>query len=391
MAGKVGVVASGQAKFGLRDDADIREIAAESFIEALGSEDNLSKGDIEFASVGSHGPGVFYEECLPAPLICEYLGLNPIGTQRTEAACASGMSAVHLIYALIKSGLIDVGLALGVEKMTEAPKSSMVEFIGRPGSYLWEFQNFGATFPGYYGIYANAHMKRFGTTERDFAEVAVKNHRYGALNEKAFLRKEIDVEDALNSKMIAYPHRLYYCCPINDGSASVVLASEEKARELSEDPVWIGGLGSASSSVNISNRGSFVGIESAQAAASDAYDMAGVGPMDIDVSCLHDSFTSAEIIAYEDVGFCDKGRGSELIREGQTHAGGDFPVNLDGGLKAKGHPIGATGTAMINELTKQLKEEVRPARRQASIDNGYALAHNVGGTGHYTYVTILER
>ncbi|WGI17977.1 thiolase domain-containing protein [Methanonatronarchaeum sp. AMET-Sl] len=388
---KVGVVASGQSDFGIRKDVDIRELAAESFIEALDSEGDLSRGDIEFASVGSFGSGIYNEEFLPAPLVCEYLGLNPIGAQRTEAACATGMSAVYLVYALIKSGLIDVGVALGVEKMTEVPKSSMIEFIGRPGSYLWEFQSFGATFPGYYGIYATAHMDRYGTTERDFAEVAVKNHSYGALNEKAFLRNEIDVEDALNSKMIAYPHRLYYCCPINDGSATVVLASEEKAKELSEDPVWIKGLGSGTSSVNISNRNSFVGFESAQVAAEKAFDMAGVEPCEIDVSCLHDSFTSAEIIAYEDVGFCEKGRGKELVREGQTYVGGDYPVNLDGGLKAKGHPIGATGIAMINELTEQLKGEVKPGKRQASIDNGYALAHNVGGTGHYSYVTVLER
>ncbi|OUJ18236.1 Acetyl-CoA acetyltransferase [Methanonatronarchaeum thermophilum] len=390
MGNRVGVVASGQAEFGIRSEVDVREIAAESFVEAIGSEGNLDRGDIEFASVGSHGAGVYFEECLPAPLICEYLGLNPIGAQRVEAACATGMSAVHVIYALIKSGYIDVGMALGVEKMTEVPTLDMVDFIGRPGSYLWEFESFGPTFPGYYGIYATAHMDRFGTTEEDYARVAVKNHKYGSMNDKAFLDKEIDVETALNSDMIAYPHRLYFCCPINDGSACVVMASEDKARELSEDPVWIGGLGSGTSSVNLSNRGSFVGIESAQVAARQAYDMAGIGPEDIDVSCLHDSFTSAEIMAYEDVGFCEKGGGKELIREGQTYVGGDYPVNLCGGLKAKGHPIGATGVSMIHELNKQLKGEVKSSR-QASIDNGYALAHNVGGTGHYAYVTVLER
>ncbi|KXB04321.1 acetyl-CoA acetyltransferase [candidate division MSBL1 archaeon SCGC-AAA382A13] len=391
MTRKVGIVGAGQSKFGNRLDVDVRELSAESFVEALEDADNLEKKNIEFASIGTAGAGQMYEEGLTAPVICEYLGLNPIGTQRTEAACATGTSAVHLIYNMIASGQIDIGLALGIEKMTEIPTRLMMEFIGRAGAYLWEFENFGPTFPGYYAILATAHMANFGTTEEDFAKVAVKNHKYGKMNEKAFLRKEIDIEEAMNSDLIAYPLKLYYCCPINDGSASVIMASEEKAKEMTDTPVWITGLGSGTSPVNLSNRDTFTGIKSAQVAAKQAYDMAGVKPEDIDVATVHDCFESAEIMAYEDLGFCEKGEGKSLIREGQTYAGGKYPVNLCGGLKSKGHPIGATGTAMIYELKKQLQEKAEPRERQASIDNGVALGHNVGGTGHYSYVTILER
>lgn len=391
MSRKVGIVEAGQSKFGNRLDVNVRELAAESFTEALNKSDNLEKDDIEFASIGSAGAGQMYEEGLTAPMLCEYLGLTPIGTQRTEAACATGMSAVHLIYNMIASGQIDVGVALGVEKMTEIPTQLMMEFIGRAGSYLWEFENFGPTFPGYYAMYASAHMANCGTEEEDLARVAVKNHHYGSMNEKAYLKKEIDIEEAMNSDLIAYPLKLYYCCPINDGSSTVIMASEEKAKELTEDPVWVTGLGSGTSAVNLSNRNSFIGVESAQVAADKAYDMAGVGPDDIDIATVHDCFESAEIMAYEDLGFCDKGDGKELIREEQTYAGGDYPTNLCGGLKSKGHPIGATGTAMIYELNKQLLEKADPSERQASIDNGTALAHNVGGSGHYSYVTILER
>ncbi|KXA90640.1 acetyl-CoA acetyltransferase [candidate division MSBL1 archaeon SCGC-AAA259D14] len=391
MSRKVAVVGAGQSEFGNRLDVDIKELSAESFVEALEDTENLEKKDIEFASIGSVGAGLMFEEGLVAPLLCEYLGLNPIGTQRTEAACASGMSAVYLIYNMIASGQIDIGLAMGTEKMTEITTPLMMEFIGRAGSYFWEFENFGPTFPGYYAIYATAHMAKYGTTEEDFARVAVKNHKYGALNEKSYLRKEIDIETAMNSDIIAWPLKLYYCCPINDGAASIIMASEEKAKELTDSPVWITGLGSGTSPVNLANRKSFTSIESARVAAEKAYDMAGVGPDDVDVASVHDCFESAEIMAYEDLGFCENGEGKELIREKQTYADGDIPVNLGGGLKSKGHPIGATGAAMIYELHKQLLEKAKPSDRQASIDNGVALAHNVGGTGHYTFVTILER
>ena len=191
--------------------------------------------------------------------------------------------------------------------------------------------------------------------------------------------------------MVAWPLKLYDCCPISDGSAAVVLASEEKVKELGiEDPVWIESIGFASDTANISKRESYVGLDASVKASKMAYDLAGISADDVDVANVHDCFTIAEIMAYEDLGFCKKGEGSCMIREGETEVGGKIPINLDGGLKAKGHPIGTTGVSMLVELTKQLREEVRP-NRQAPMKNYVALAHNTGGTGHYGYVTVLRR
>lgn len=381
---------AGHSKFGNRYDAHVTELAFESYRDAIENID-LEPDEIEFVAIGSAMAGVAYEEGLAAPLLMEYLGLNPSGTVRNEAACATGMASVHTAHHMIASGHVDVAMALGVEKMTEVDTPTMMEFIGRAGSYLWEFENFGLTFPGYYAIHATAHMDRFGTTEEDLAKISVKNHKYGAMNEKSYLRKETSVDEVMGSPVIAWPLKLFDCCPINDGSSAIILASKERAKEITDTPVWVTGLGSATCSTNLAGRKNFVGIESAQVASKKAYEMAGVGPEDVDVAEAHDCFTIAELMAYEDVGFCEKGEGKELVREGQNEIGGEHPVNPCGGLKSKGHPIGATGCAMIYELTNQLRGEAKPEGRQASIDNGVALAHNVGGTGHYCYVTILER
>ena len=390
VARKVAVVGVGQSKFGRRTECHVTELAFESFKEAL-EDCGLEQKDIEFASVGSAGAGAMYEEALVAPLLCEYLGLNPAGAVRCEAACATGMAAVHMAHHMVASGHVDVAMALGVEKMSEVDTPTMVEFIGRSGSYLWEFENFGLTFPGYYAIHATRHMWKFGTTEEHLAMIAVKNHKYGAMNPKAQFQRETTVDEVLRSPVIAWPLKLFDCCPITDGSATVILASEEKAGEITDTPVWVKGLGEATVPTNLARRSDYVGIESAVVASRKAYKMAGVGPEDIDVATAHDCFTIAELMAYEDLGFCEKGEGKKFVEEGQMYVGGKHPVNVDGGLKAKGHPIGATGCAMIYELTKQLRGEVKPSERQAPIKRGVALAHNVGGTGHYCYVTILGR
>jgi len=297
-----------------------------------------------------------------------------------------------MAYWAVASGQADVALALGVEKMRQVDTPTMVEFIGRSGYYLWEFHHFGLTFPGYYAIHATAHMAKYGTTEEDLALVAVKNHKYASMNPVAHFRNRITVEEALRSPIIAWPLKLFDCCPITDGAAAAILASEEKVKQLKvEAPVWVAGLGYSSGTANLSKRRDYVGLESTVKAAQQAYKMAGVTPDQIELALVHDCFTIAEIMAYEDLGFCKKGEGAKLIREGQTEIGGKIPVNVDGGLKAKGHPIGATGVGMIYELVKQLRGEAKEPSRQVSFKNYIALAHNVGGTGHYCYVTILRR
>jgi acetyl-CoA C-acetyltransferase len=388
---KVAVIGVGNSKFGNRTDVNMAELASESAQPAF-EEAGLVGKDVEFVAVGSVGAGAWYEELLPAVVSAEYCGLTGAGLVRCEAACASGSAAFHVAYSAIASGQAEITMALGVEKMREIDTPTSMEWIGRAGYYFWEFHNFGLTFPAYYALYANAYMAKYGITEEDLALVAVKNHKYGSMNPKAHLQNKITVDDVLSSMVIASPLKLFDCCPMSDGSAAVILASEEKVKELKIDtPVWVAGIGYSSGTANLSKRKDYVGLEASVAAAQAAYKAAGVKPDQIDFAEVHDCFTIAEILAYEDIGLCSKGEGVKLIREGQTEIGGKIPVNMDGGLKAKGHPIGTTGCSMIYELTKQLKEEAVEKSRQVPMKNYIGLAHNVGGTGHYCYVTILRR
>jgi acetyl-CoA C-acetyltransferase len=383
---RVAIVGVGHSKFGRRTDVNVGELAFESIKQAI-DDAGVEKKDIGNVVLGSAGG--WYEESLPAVVVDEYAGLTGAGTMRVEAACASGSAAVKAAYNSIVSGDTDVAMAVGVEKMTEVDTPTSVELIGRAGSYMWEFENYGMTFPAYYALYAVAHMNQFGTTEEDMSRVSVKAHHYGAMNPLAQFQKEITLEKAMGSQVVAWPLKLYDACPLTDGSAAVVLAKESVAKRLTDTPIWISGVGYSSDTANLSRRDDYVGLAAAVRAAKQAYSTAKVSPEDIDVATAHDCFTIAELMAYEDLGFCKKGEGAKMIREGETELGGRIPVNLDGGLKAKGHPIGATGVSMAVEITKQLRGEA--GRRQAPIRNGYGLVHNIGGTGHYAYVTILSR
>jgi len=387
---RVAVIGIGNSKFGVRNDVTVAELAYEAVKPAL-EDAGIAAEDVQFVALGSVGAGAWYEELLPAVVTSEYCGLTKAGLVRCEAACASGSAAFFTAYSAIASGQTEIAMASGVEKMREIDSATSMEWIGRAGYYFWEFHNFGITFPAYYALYANAHMAKFGTTEEDLALVAVKNHKYGSLNPIAHLQNRVTVDDVLSSMVIASPLKLYDCCPMTDGAAALVLASEEKVKELGIDtPVWIGGIGYSSGTANLSKRSNFVGLEASTLASQMAYDRAGISPDQLDFAEVHDCFTIAEIMAYEDIGLCAKGDGTKLIREGQTEIGGRIPVNMDGGLKSKGHPIGTTGCSMIYELTKQLRGEAERGR-QVPLKNNLGLAHNVGGTGHYCYVTILRR
>lgn len=387
---KVAIIGIGNSKFGVRNDVSVAELAFEAVRPSL-EDAGLAAKDIQFVAVGSVGAGAWYEELLPAVVSAEYCGLTKAGLVRCEAACASGSAAFFTAYSAVASGQAEIAMALGVEKMREIDTPTSMEWIGRAGYYLWEFHNFGITFPAYYALYANAHMAKYGTTEEDLALVAVKNHKYGSMNPFAHLKNKITVDDVLASMMIASPLKLYDCCPMTDGSASVIVASEDRLKELKVDtPVWVAGIGYSSGTANLSKRPDFVGLGASVLASERAYKTAGVTTDQIDFAEVHDCFTIAEILAYEDIGLCSKGEGTKLIREGQTEIGGKMPVNMDGGLKSKGHPIGTTGCSMIYELTKQLRGEAEKGR-QVPLKNHIGLAHNVGGTGHYCYVTILRR
>jgi acetyl-CoA C-acetyltransferase len=383
---RVAVVGIGHSRFGRRTDVNLGELAFESIKQAV-DDARVDRKDIGNVVVGSAGG--WYEESLPAVVVNEYAGLSGAGTMRVEAACASGSAAMKVAHNSIASGETDVAMAVGIEKMTEVDTPTSVELIGRAGSYMWEFENYGMTFPAYYALYAVAHMNEFGTTEEDMSRVAVKAHHYGAMNPLAQFQKEITLEKALGSQVVSWPLKLYDACPLTDGSAAVILASEDVAKKLTDTPIWIKGMGYSSDTANLSRRGDYVGLEASVKAARRAYSIAKITPDMVDVADCHDCFTIAELMAYEDLGFCKKGEGAKLIREGETELGGRIPVNLDGGLKAKGHPIGATGVSMAVEITKQLRGDA--GSRQAPIRNGIGLVHNVGGTGHYAYVTVLSR
>jgi acetyl-CoA acetyltransferase len=251
----------------------------------------------------------------------------------------------------------------------------------------WE-SVFGTTFPGYYAMFATRHMHDFGTTREQLLQVAIKNHHYGAKNPNALFRKEITMEKAAASDPVASPFCVYDCCANADGAACLILAEESRAKEISDKVVWLDGIGAATSSMSVLRRPDLTGLPSAQEAGRQAYSMAGVTASDIKVAEVHDCFTIAEIMAYEDLGFCKKGEGGPFIADKRSYIGGDVAVNVDGGLKAKGHPIGATGVSMAYEIITQLRGDA--GERQVP-DADVGLTHNVGGIGQYTFVNLFRR
>jgi len=382
---RVAIVGIGHGKFGVRSDASLRELAFEA-VKACVEDAGVPLKEVDSMVTGIAGDE-FSIALQPSAQVHDYIGFHPKPNFRVEGACATGSMAVRTGWMNVASGLADFVLVVGVEKMTEVPTSLATDIMGRGGDATWEYP-FGTTFPGYYAMIANAHMAEFGTTEEQLAAVAVKNHYYGSLNPYAHMQKPITLDKALTSFTVAHPLKLFDCSLITDGAAAVLLASEEKAKAVSKKPVWIEGLGLATDTMRIGDRKSLTSILSTREAAKVAYKMAGVGPSDIDVATVHDCFTIAEIVAYEDLGFCEKGEGGKLIQAKETYAGGKIPVNVDGGLKSKGHPLGATGVSMAVEMTKQLRGEA--GERQVK-NAAVGLSHNVGGTGQVVAVHIFRR
>ena len=383
--GRVAVVGVGTSKFGVRADASLPELAFEAAGEAL-RDAGIWTDEVDASVVGTANQfltGVTQ----PGAIIGSYLGLSPKPSVTVSEACATGSMAIRTGWSFIQSGLHDVVLVVGAEKMNEIPTPAAVEYMALAGEPMWEFYPTGISDAGTYAMMARAHMSEYGTTERQLAAVAVKNHKYAALNPKAQFRKEITIEDVLRSKMVADPLKLYDCSAITDGAAALVLASEARAKEMGGRPVFIRGMGCGTGTATLQAREEYTSLRAAVEAAAQAYKMAGVGPGDIDVACVHDCFTIAEILAYEDLGFCKKGEGGKFVEDGQTYIGGKIPVNVDGGLKAKGHPLGATGVAMAAEIVKQLRGDAGPRQvPQAHI----GLTHNVSRHGTHCLVNIFE-
>ncbi len=379
---KVGVIAVGQSAFVRAYPGSIRELAFEAFKDALkGSGIKTEQVD---ASVICSAPE-YDKQRTPAGLVAEYLGLNPQPTFYVESVCSSSSSGLRTAYALIASGLHDVVMVLGFQKMSEISSAESQERMGRGADIQWEAP-FGTMMPAYYAMYARGHFEKYGTTEEDLGLIRLKSSTYGVINEKAVFRKSLTLDKIMEPKYIATPLKMMDCCANADGSSCVILASEQKAKELSKKPVWIRGLGMATAPINMAGRDTFSGLKCAQLAARRAYDMAGLAPKDIDVAEVHDCFTIAEMMAYEDLGFAEPGKGKELIRHKETYREGRIPVNVDGGLLSKGHPIGATGGSQIRTIVLQLRGEAGPMQ----VPNAkVGLVHNIGGVGIYGNVSIF--
>ncbi|MDZ7761419.1 MAG: hypothetical protein U5L00_14345 [Desulfovermiculus sp.] len=387
--GKVGIIGVGQSSFVRGYPGSIKELAFEGFREAM-QDANIASQDIE-ASIVCSAPE-YDKQRSPAGVLTEYLGLVPQPTCYLESLCSSSSMGVRMGYSLIKSGLHDVVAVIGFQKMSEISSAESQERMGRGADLQWE-SPFGTMMPAYYAMYARAHMEEYGTKPEDLAAIRVKASTYGQINEKAVYRKAVNMDDLSEpdrkmSGPVASPLRVGDCCANADGSSCIIMASEEKAKALSAKPVWVLGVGAASTTVNLAGRNLFSGLTVAQNAAEEAYTMAGIGPNDVDVAEVHDCFTIAELMAYENLGFAQPGQGVELIRNKETYKDGRIPVNVDGGLLSKGHPIGATGGSQVRTIVLQLRGE---AGEMQVKDPEIGLVHNIGGVGLYGNVTILGR
>jgi acetyl-CoA C-acetyltransferase len=360
-----------------------------SFIYEMisGNETGLNpKKDVKALFVGQMSES-FEHQGHMAPSISDWAALLPIPATHVEAACASSGVALRCAILSILSGIYDVVIVGGVEKMTHRPTSDATEYLAMASDFPLEQWN-GITFPSLFGLMATAHMKRYGTTEEQLAMIAVKNHHHGCLNPKAQLQREITVKQVMESRPVAWPLKLFDCSLISDGASCLILTKPNLARRYTDTPVDIIGTGQGSGTIGLFERDDITFMQAARSAAKQAYEMADKRPRDIDLAEVHDCFTIAEIIAYEDLGLCKPGRGGRLVEEGATQLGGRIPVNTSGGLKSKGHPVGATGTAQAYEIFLQLTGQA--GGRQVK-DAHLGLTHNIGGSGSTGVVHIFRR
>ncbi len=380
------IISAGLSKFGRREGLYARELFAEAALSAFHRVEDLDPAkDIKAAFIGQMSEA-YEHQAHNAPIEASWAGLFPAPAMRVENACASSGSALRCGIMAIMSGLYDIVLVGGVEKMTNQPTPEVTGILANAADYPFEQWN-GMTFPGLFALMATAHMHEYGTTEEQLAAVAVKNHKNGSLNPKAHMQKEVSMDEVLKSRVVSWPLKLYDCSLITDGASCVILAKPKLAKKLTDNYVHIIGTGQAQDTFCLHERESLTTVKAAKTSAQDAYKMANIKPKDVNVAELHDCFTIAEIIGYEDLGFCRTGQGGKYVESGATALHGTLPVNTSGGLKSKGHPVGATGTAQIHELYLQLTGQ---AERRQVADAKVGLAHNLGGSGATAVVHILR-
>jgi acetyl-CoA C-acetyltransferase len=381
----VAIIGIGCTTFGEKWEASFRDLFVEAGSLAL-ADAELSGEHIDAMYVGNMSAGRFIEQEHIGALIADYAGLSTrhIPSTRVEAACSSGGLAFRQAVIAVASGMEDIVVAAGVEKMTDVGTGVSVDTLAGAADREWE-GFMGATFPGLYAMIATDYMHRYPLTREQLGMVAVKNHRNGAKNPIAQFRQEITLETVLSSALVADPLRLFDCSPITDGAAAVILAPLDRAREFTDTPVKVLATAQASDTLALHDRRDISCLDATVVAGERAFAMAGLPREKIDFLEVHDCFTIAEICAIEDLGFCRKGEAGELTEEGVTALDGDLPVNTSGGLKACGHPVGATGIKQVCEVVQQLRGEA--GARQ--VDGEIGLTHNVGGTGATVVVHIL--
>jgi len=384
---EVAVVGVGLTEFGEKWDTSFRNLFVEAGAHAL--EDAGMGGDeIDEIFVGNMSAGRFVLQEHVGALIADYAGLasNHIPVTRVEAACASGGLAFRQAYTAVASGVSDIVVAAGVEKMNDVDGSETTDALAGAADREWEGL-VGATFPGLYSMIAVDYMHKYGLTREQLGMVSVKNHRNGAKNPIAQFQKEITLDTVLNSTLVADPLRLMDCSPVTDGAAAVILCPLERAKEFTDSPVKILGIGQATDTIALHDRRDISTLDATTAAANMAFRQAKIERKDVGMVEVHDCFTIAELCAIEDLGFAKKGTAGKLTEEGWTARDGGLPINPSGGLKACGHPVGATGIKQVCEITEQLRGEA--GARQVDADIG--MTHNVGGTGATVVCNILGR
>lgn len=415
LARGVALVGAGMSKFGAFPDKTSRDLFAEAFTATAKSVDKgIDTDDIEALYVGNFSSDLFEGQGHVAPIMADWTGLVPKPATRVEGACASGGVAIREGILAIASGIYDVVLVGGTEKMTGLPTDQVTDTLAAASDAVYEAAC-GFSFPGLYAAMATAYMAKYGATEEHFMKVGIKNHHNGALNPKAQFnksirdlmesrmekarqkgdpvpewREEIDfLKDPKANPVVAWPMRLFDCSPITDGAACILLVAEDIARDFSTDPIYVVGTGQGSDHA-LHEREDLTTITSAKVAAQQAYEMAGVTPEDIQIAEVHDCFTIAELIAIECLGFFKPGEGYKATEEGLTARDGAKPINTSGGLKSKGHPVGASGVGQVVEIWHQMRGEAG-ARQVPGKDIRLALTHNVGATGGTCAIHIFQR
>jgi acetyl-CoA C-acetyltransferase len=379
---EVAIVGAGMTRFGELWQSSLRDLFVEAAVAAL---ESAGADHLDAMFVGNMSGGQFVGQEHLGPLMADHLGMAGVAATRVESACASGGAALGMGFMAVASGLADVVLATGIEKMTDG--ADVTNVLASAADQENEVYH-GITFPGLYAMIARAHMEAHGTTVEDLAWVSVKNHKHGAMNPKAQFRAEVTVDQVLGSSVVADPLRLLHCSPVSDGAAAVLLCPLDQAKDYTDRPIKIIGSGMATSSMALADRRDPAALDAVSLSAERAYKMAGVAPKDVQVAEVHDCFAIAEICCIEALGLVGAGQGAKAAVSGCTALGGQIPVNTSGGLKSKGHPVGATGVAQAIEIFEQLRGDAGERQVEGAR---IGLTQNMGGSGASSVVHVYER